>query len=289
MPTRSLVDGWNIRPLHARFGAELSGHRIDAALAEPLSHAVRDAVYRYGVVVIPGQDLSDDGLFGFAQSLGKVMERNAVTGMPAQVFRLSNCDPAGNIVPPDDRAQRIADGNELWHTDSTYVRPRATISLLHARQIPPTGGNTEFCDTRCAYEDLDSGMQSRVAGLSGCHSLMYSRALTGFTEWTEEERQRFEPVVRPLAHRHHESGRMALCLASHIGELRPLPRDQSQSLLQTLMSAATKPGNVYSHRWHVGDLLLWDNRCTMHRVRPYDRAQYRRDMRSIRLDDETEL
>jgi alpha-ketoglutarate-dependent 2,4-dichlorophenoxyacetate dioxygenase len=288
MPVNTVVPHWTVRKLHPRFAAELSGHRIGGSLDPALSREVRDAVYRFGVVVIPGQDLADDELHVFAQSLGKVMQLNAVTGKPSGVFRLSNLDLQGNILPATDRAVRMSDGNELWHTDSTYVRPRATISLLHARIIPPEGGNTEYCDTRCAYEDLSAEMQGTVAGLSACHSLIYSRALTGFTEWTAEERQRFAPVERPLVHRHHESDRLALCLASHIGELKPLAREQWQPLLQALMAAATAPTAVYAHRWQVGDLLLWDNRCTMHRVRPYDQLRYRRDMRSIRLDDEAD-
>jgi alpha-ketoglutarate-dependent 2,4-dichlorophenoxyacetate dioxygenase len=279
---------WSVRRLHPRFGAELRGPRLGAALDPALSSAVRAAVYRYGVVVIPGQDLANDELGAFAATLGKVMERNAVTGQPATVFRLSNLDAHGNILPATDRALRLTDGNELWHTDSTYVRPRSTISLLHARVIPPQGGNTEFCDTRCAYEDLPAALQSELAGLTACHSLIFSRALTGFTTWTDEERVRFAPIERPLVHRHAESGRMALCLASHIGAIKPLGAEQWRPLLQSLMRAATAPDAVYAHHWQVGDLLLWDNRCTMHRLRPYDQLHHRRDMRSTRLDDETD-
>lgn len=289
MSAHPATNSWTVRKLHPRFAAQLSGYRIDASLDAALSTAVRDAVYRYGVVVIPGQDLSDSALHAFAQTLGKVMVRNAVTGQPAEVFRLSNLDLQGNILPASDRAVRMTDGNELWHTDSTYVRPRATISLLHARVIPPQGGNTEYCDTRCAYEDLAVDMKARVAGLIGCHSLIYSRALTGFTGWTDEERQRFAPIERPLVHWHAESGRQALCLAAHIGELKPLTGEPWQPLLQALMSAATAPAAVYAHRWQVGDLLMWDNRCTMHRLRPYDQLRHGRDMRSTRLDDETEM
>jgi len=288
MAVSPAVTEWTVRRLHPRFGAELSGPRITAALDPALSSAVREAVYRYGVVVIPAQDLTDAELRTFAATLGKVMERNAVTGKPATVFRLSNLDQHGNILPAADRALRLTDGNELWHTDSTYARPRSTISLLHARLIPPQGGDTEFCDTRCAYEDLSAAMQSELAGLTACHSLIYSRALTGFTAWTDEERVRFAPIERPLVHRHAESGRLALCLASHIGAIKPLTAEQWWPLLQSLMSAATAPASVYAHRWQAGDLLLWDNRCTMHRVRPYDQLRHRRDMRSTRLDDEND-
>jgi alpha-ketoglutarate-dependent 2,4-dichlorophenoxyacetate dioxygenase len=250
---------------------------------------VVNATHHFGVIVIPRQDLSDDQLYDFARSIGKVTGVNAVTNGIAGVFRLTNLDNQGNILPPTDKMTRLNDANELWHTDSTYLRPRARISLLHARIVPPMGGNTEFCDTRCALEDMDPARSSELAGLIASHSLIHSRALTGFTDWTPEERLRLQPIDRPLIHRHPESGRMAVCLAAHIAQIKPLAEEEAQRLLRSLIDAATVPASVYTHHWRVGDLLLWDNRCTMHRARPYDQLQYGRDMRSVRLDDEADV
>jgi alpha-ketoglutarate-dependent 2,4-dichlorophenoxyacetate dioxygenase len=184
---------------------------------------------------------------------------------------------------------RLNDANELWHTDSTYLRPRASISMLHARIIPTVGGNTEFCDTRCAFEDIDPVRRADFASLIASHSLIHSRSLTGFSDWTPEERLRLQPIDRPLTHLHQESGRMALCLAAHIAQIRPLAKEDADRLLQSLIDAATVPDAIYTHRWRVGDLLLWDNRCTMHRGRPFDQLRHGRDMRSVRLDDEADL
>jgi alpha-ketoglutarate-dependent 2,4-dichlorophenoxyacetate dioxygenase len=280
---------WSIRKLHPGFGAELSGHEITPLLGQGLRDEVLHAVHRFGVVVIPQQDLPDTMLHDFAASIGKVHEPRALAYGSSGVSRLTNLGEDGNILPPKAKTVRVNDANELWHTDSTYLRPRAAISVLHARVIPPAGGNAEFCDTRCAYENLDAVLRAELSGLVASHSLIHSRALTGFSDWTDEERLGLVPVDRPLVHRHEESGRMALCLAAHIAGIKPLTEDRAELLLQLLTEAATAPDCVYAHHWHVGDLLLWDNRCTMHRARPYEQMRYGRDMRTIRLDDEADV
>lgn len=281
---------WPIANLHPQFGAKLEGHTIGPLLHQELRNDVIQAVHRFGLVVLPKQNLSDDDLYDFAISVGKVCgTQNILATDRPRVFRLTNLDDHGNILPANDKSVRFHDGNSLWHTDSTYLRPRATISMLHARVIPPFGGETEFCDTRCAFDELTSNQKVALGNLVACHSLIHSRALMGFSDWAPEERRGLPPIERPLVHLHKESGRKALCLAAHIADIKPLARDEAQRLLSSLMNAATKSSSVYSHKWSVGDFLLWDNRCTMHRARPYDQLQYGRDLRSIRLDDEEEL
>jgi len=284
------VESWSIQKLHPRFGARLEGHRMGLSLPHSLRQEIVRAVHHYGVVVLPGQHLSDDEIYDFGDSIGCIHGKDNIMRMgKGGVFPLTNLDESGNILPPTNKALRLNDANELWHTDSTYVYPGATFSMLSARTIPPVGGETEYCDTRCAYEDLPAEQKASLAELVATHSLIHSRSFTGFNYWTDEERRALPPIDRPLVRFHKESGRNALCLAAHIAELKPLPHDEAQRLVWSLIDAATKPESVYIHRWSLGDFLIWDNRCTMHRGRPYDQRNHGRDMRTLRLDDEDEL
>lgn len=277
---------WNERPLTRRFGLELSGQRIDADLPQAERGAVYDAVMRHGLVVVTGQALSDEAYVEFAESIGEVNPTPNVEGVPAsRVLPISNIDAEGNRLPPDDWWVRQNMANELWHTDLTFMRPRATVSLLYGREVPPTGGNTEFCDLRLAFEALPPAEQARLERLTGHHSIMHSRATYGFDEWSREEQKRFPPIRRSLVSLHRESGRKALLLASHIETIDGYDAAATAALVGELMARATAPENCYSHRWSEGDLLLWDNRCVMHRATPFDLANHRRDMRALRLID----
>jgi alpha-ketoglutarate-dependent 2,4-dichlorophenoxyacetate dioxygenase len=279
------TDRWEQRRLHPRFGVELSGRAIGASDYGGQAAYLANAVHEHGVVVIRDQSLDDKSIFDLARSMGDVPTLNLLTGQPLTTFHISNLDGSGNIVPADDKSLRAGLANELWHTDSTYLRPRASISMLYGHVVPPAGGETQFCDTRCAYEDIDPSLRQRAEGLTAVHSLFHSRALIGFNDWTSEELTALPPVERPLVQLHRESGRMALCLASHIERLLPLRDSEGRAFLKSLMDSATRDGAIYSHRWRRGDLILWDNRCTMHRATPYNYEEYKRDMISIRLND----
>ncbi|MDB5453278.1 MAG: tfdA-like [Caulobacteraceae bacterium] len=269
--------------LHPLFGAEIRGVSIGRDLPPAERRAIHEAVTTYGVAVIRGQALSDEDLGEFAMSLGQTWRREGLTQTDRGVFRLSNMAADGGLLPVDDRSIRANLANELWHTDGTFAQPGASVSLLHSRVIPPEGGDTEFCDTRVAYEALDEAMRQRIASLVGRHSFAHSRAQTGYTEFTAERRAASVPhrLVRP----HAASGRTALCLASHICEIEGLTPDATADLLDALNATATAPERVHVHSWRVGDLVMWDNRCTMHRVRPYAMTVHPRDMRSVRLVD----
>jgi alpha-ketoglutarate-dependent 2,4-dichlorophenoxyacetate dioxygenase len=277
---------WNERRLTPGFGIELSGQRIDGTLSQAERTAVYDAVMRYGVVVVSGQSLSDEAYLEFAESIGEVNPTPNVEGVPAsRVLPISNVDAEGRHLPPDDWWVRQNMANELWHTDLTFMRPRATVSLLYGREVPPIGGNTEFCDLRLAYEALSPAEQTRLDGLTGHHSIMHSRATYGFDEWSREEQKRFPPIPRSLVALHEGSGRKALLLASHIETIDGYDAVATAALVRDLMARVTAPENCYAHRWSEGDLLLWDNRCVMHRATPFDLANHRRDMRALRLID----
>ena len=277
---------WSERRLTPGFGVELSGQRIDDALPQSERDAIYAAAMRYGLVVIPGQSLTDDALHDFAGTLGTVFAAPKVEGVPpTKVLPISNVDDAGEQLPPDDWWVRQNMANELWHIDNTFMRPRATLSFLYGREVTPVGGNTEFCDTRLAWESLSDEMKTGLESLTAYHSIMHSRSTYGFDEWSREEQERFPPIPRPLVELHRESGRKAMILASHIAAVGDLGPEDTAAMMNLYMGLATIPENCYAHRWTQGDLLLWDNRCIMHRATPFDVAKYRRDMRGLRLMD----
>jgi alpha-ketoglutarate-dependent 2,4-dichlorophenoxyacetate dioxygenase len=276
---------WRRRRLNERFGIELTGMEIGPAAPRAALVEVREAAWEFGVAVLPGQALSDQDLLDFAGALGEVYPMPSSDYGSTAVTGLTNMDAEGNILPADHRSLQMTLANELWHTDSTFMRPRVTLSMLFAQTIPPEGGETEFCDTRVLYESLTPQEQARFEGLTATHWFVHSRTLSGLTDWTEEEQARWPLVDRALVHLHRESGRKAVCLASHIAHLSGLDDDEAQGLVDELTRRATQPDRVYAHGWSVGDLLIWDNRCMMHRGRPYDRRRHRRNMRTVRLMD----
>jgi alpha-ketoglutarate-dependent 2,4-dichlorophenoxyacetate dioxygenase len=282
--------GWIERKLTEGFGLELTGQALGPDLPLSERRAVYEAVIHHGVVVLPGQDLSNDDIADFAHSLGPTIELPTAIGeVPPVVDSLTNLDKEGNFLPADSMVNLASKANELWHIDSTYQWPRATVSMLYGKVIPPTGGNTEFCDVRRAWERLPAEEQAGLEGLIASHSVIHSRELAGFTAWPDEYRELFKAIDRPLVRAHEETGRKALLVASHIEALTGYSKEETVALVGDLIRRATVPDNVYSHRWRVGDFLLWDNRCVMHRARPYEIASQARDLRTIRLMDVAEM
>jgi len=280
-----------VTPLKPEFGARIEG----ADLRRPLSaeeFTVMDAtINRYGFIVIPGQDIDDDQQMEFAARFGPVDQTRATVDVQKQRLKysamndISNLDEKGEILAADDRRRFFSLGNRLWHSDSSFKATPAKYSLLHARSIPPSGGETEFADTRGAWEALSAELQAQLRDLVCDHSLIYSRAQLGFSEWTEAERRQFEPVPQRLVRRHAESGRIALFLSSHIGRIHGMPTPEAMMLIRGLLEHSTQPCFVHAHRWAVGDVVMWDNRTSLHRGRAYDDRRYKRDMRRVTLLD----
>lgn len=278
--------GWTASALHPLFGVKLVGPRLDRPLADEERAALIDAVETHGLVVIPNQPLDDRRLIALTEAIGTVNRVGAQVKIDTTlVFRVTNVAEDGSILPLDDRMFQINIANQLWHTDSTFVRPGSKYSLLHARLCPPEGGETQYCDTRVAWERLDPALRERIAPLIGRHSLPASRRKAGFAGFSEAELANMDNVARHLVHRHAPSGRTALCLASHIGEFVGMDQEETDALVDLLTEAATRPELVYTHRWSVGDLLIWDNRCTMHRAMPFDHRTHKRDLRTLRVTD----
>ncbi|MBX9632529.1 MAG: TauD/TfdA family dioxygenase [Burkholderiales bacterium] len=282
---------FDISPLHPVFAAEINGldlRRVpDAAVLEDIEAAMN----RYAVVVIRDQHLDDEQQLAFARAMGPLEPSVAVVDVHLQRLQhrefadISNLEVDGSIIKADDRRRMFNFGNLLWHSDSSFKATPAKHSMLHARVIPPEGGNTEFADMRAAWDALPLATRTLIEPLICDHSLIYSRALLGFDEFTEAERHEFTPVPQRLVRRHAGSGRRSIYLSSHIGLVRGWPRPEGMVLIRELMEHATQREFVYSHRWRPHDLVIWDNRCTMHRARPFDDQRYKRDMRRLTLED----
>jgi alpha-ketoglutarate-dependent 2,4-dichlorophenoxyacetate dioxygenase len=280
---------WTERRLQGHFAAELIGPKLTPDQPQAVRDAVYEAVTREGVVVVRNQDLTDDEFESFAATLGKVLSYGEIgTGLP-NVLPITNVGPDGTLMGADHDHMRASVANMLWHIDSTYTRPRATVSMLLGKVFPPTGGNTEFCDLRHAWGQLSPDEQARFSGMTAGHSIIHSRTLTGYNDWTDEIRAKLPTIDRPLVRDHEETGRTALLIASHIESLTGLTKEETVALVADLTARASTRDNVYSHVWRPGDLLLWDNRCVMHRATPYEMEKYPRDVRTTRLVDVAEL
>ena len=176
-------------------------------------------------------------------------------------------------------------GNMLWHSDSSFKPTPAKYSMLSARAIPSRGGDTQFADMRAAYDALDDETKAEIEGMVTHHSLIYSRGLLGFGEFTEEERRKFAPVRQRLVRRNAVTGRRSIFLSSHIGEIEGMKRPEAMALIRDLVEQATQPQFVYTHKWRLGDLVMWDNRQTMHRARRFNDTGEKRDMRRTTVED----
>lgn len=285
------MPGFGVTPAHPLFAARVEGLDLRQKLSEEDAAAVETAMDRYGVLVFPDQDLDDDQQMEFAARFGPVEQTRATVDVAKQRLKhgamndISNLDERGEILAADDRRRFFALGNRLWHSDSSFKATPAKYSLLHARSIPPTGGETEFADMRAAWDALDGATQAHLRELVGEHSLIFSRAMLGFDAWTEAEQRQFAPVPQRLVRRHAGSGRATLFLSAHIGRIRGMAVPEALMLVRDLMEHATQPRFVYRHHWQVHDLVMWDNRCTMHRGRAYDDRAHKRDMRRVTLSD----
>jgi alpha-ketoglutarate-dependent 2,4-dichlorophenoxyacetate dioxygenase len=203
----------------------------------------------------------------------------------SQINYVSNLDEKGRMLPDDHRMRMYFLANRFWHTDSSFKRIPGKYSLLHARAIPPEGGETEFADLRSAYDALPDETKRTIDGLVAEHSLLYSNRILGLPDFSPEEQAVFESVPQRLVRLLPESRRKTLYLASHASHIVGWPVPEGRVLLAELTEFATQREFVHRHSWQIGDLVIWDNRCTMHRVRPYDELRYRRDLRRTMVRD----
>jgi len=274
-----------IRQLHKHFVGEVSGLDLRKPLTRDEAIEVEAGMDKYAVLVFHGQDITDEQQMAFALNFGERENPRGGNVTKKEDLRLdsglndvSNLGKDGIPLAKDNRQHLFNLGNCLWHSDSSFRPIPAKFSLLSARVVNPKGGNTEFADMRAAYDALDEETKAEIEDLICEHSLMYSRGSLGFLDYSDEEKQLFKPVLQRLVRTHPVHRRKSLYLSSHAGVVRGRSVPEGRLLLRDLTEHATQPEFVYVHKWTVHDLVMWDNRQTMHRVRRYDQSQPR-DMR----------
>lgn len=262
--------------LNPCIGAAVAGIDLREQLSAAQAEAIHTAMDRYAVLVFHGQPLTDEQHLAFTRALGPVADTRgnnlreaADSRLPPLFADVSNLDANNQPYGPDDRRRLFAIGNRLWHSDASFKAVPAKYSLLRALAVPSKGGNTEFAHMGAAYEALDDETKALIEDLVCEHSQLFSRGTIGFTEFSPEERQRFEPVRQRLVRTLPRTGRKSLYLSSHAGAIVGWPLPEARLLLRELTEHATQREFVYSHKWRVNDLVIWDNRQTMHRGRAF--------------------
>jgi alpha-ketoglutarate-dependent 2,4-dichlorophenoxyacetate dioxygenase len=280
-----------IYPVTPTFAAEIG----DVDLSRPIDPAdvlaIKEAFTKYAVLIFPDQHLSEDQHLDFARLFGPlettiaVYRGDAPLRLRKEFADVSNLNHNNELWGKESRIRMFQLGNRLWHTDSSFKRLPARASLLYARAIPPIGGHTEFADERAAYDALPEDTKRRLDALVAEHSIFNSRARLGFTNFSDEERRNMPPVPQVIVRTIPESGRKSLYLASHAGRILGLPDQEGRALIDELIAHATQRQFVYTHRWRVHDLVIWDNRCTMHRGTEFDDLRWKRDVQRATVSD----
>jgi alpha-ketoglutarate-dependent 2,4-dichlorophenoxyacetate dioxygenase len=282
-----------VTQLHPFFVGELRGLDV-RSLDETGIDEIRSLMDRYAVLVVRDQPFADAEQVEFARRLGggeivtkvarSVIDHAARLTEPGMTD-ISNLDEKQQIMDRADRRRMYSLGNRLWHTDSSFQDPVARYSMLSAKEVPSKGGETEYADMRAAYDALPDELKDQIEDLRAFHSIIYSRSTIGFTDFSDAERAQFPGAEHPLVRVHPGSGRKSVYLASHASHVVGWPVPDGRLLLRELMALATLPQFVYRHQWRVGDFVIWDNRCTMHRGLPFDETKERRDLRRVTTVD----
>ncbi len=284
-----------LTPVNAQFVAEVTNIDLSAPLAVEEQEALRKHLDEFAVLIFPDQPLTETEQLEIAKLFGdlevsvgaSIYNTNKGRRLGhAQLSDISNLDETGRILDSGDIRRLINISNQLWHTDSSFKRTPASVSLLSAQEIPPVGGATEFADMRAAWDALDKNLQQRLMPLVAIHDYFHSRGLTGFdvNGIPDHWRTLQPPVPQVLVRHHRNTDRHSLYLASHISKIEGMSDTESKALVDELIAFATQPQFLYRHRWRTHDLVMWDNRCTMHRGAGFD-EKYRRSMRRATVQD----
>jgi alpha-ketoglutarate-dependent 2,4-dichlorophenoxyacetate dioxygenase len=270
--------------LHPHFVAEVSPVDLREVHDAATLGEIRGGLDEYAVLVFRDQPFTDDEQLAFAARLdGQLHTKTGTAALGLNrrgnnaLVDIGNLDSQGDIAQADDRRRVYGLGNRLWHTDASFQSPAGRYSMLSAKVVPPVGAETEYADMRAAYDALPRETAARLDGLRAHHSIAYSRQTLGF-EFAPEEAGRLEGAVHPLVRTLPRSGRRSLYLASHASRIVDWPLPEGRLLLRDLIEHATQREFVYRHAWRVGDLVVWDNRATMHRATPFEDATYRREL-----------
>jgi alpha-ketoglutarate-dependent 2,4-dichlorophenoxyacetate dioxygenase len=279
--------------LHPHFAAEVRGLDMRRDLGPEPRRQVEALIDRYGVLVFRDQPSDDEAQLAFSAQFGP-LQRSITLHRPdaARRFKaetlsdISNVDAAGRALPPEDLKRRLQLANLIWHTDNSFRSPAGKFTFLGARLLPPEGGDTEFADARAAYDALPETMKSRLRNARAMHSLARSRELVGAPPLSAEEAQNLPPTAQPVVRRHPSTDRLSLFLGSHASHLVGWPLEAGRALIEELNAHITRPEFVYVHAWRSGDLVMWDNRSTLHRARPFDEVRFKRDLRRTSIAEE---
>jgi alpha-ketoglutarate-dependent 2,4-dichlorophenoxyacetate dioxygenase len=268
-----------VRPLTPVFGAEITGVDLTAPLDDATFAAVEDAFETYSVLVFPRQNLDDEAQIAFSRRFGDLETTQghiANNFTVRQVSVITNLDPAGKLMSADDPRVQYRLGQRNWHSDSSFKRVPAKASLLHARKLPPDGGDTQFASLRAAYDALPDERKRALDGQVAIHHYGYSRRHLGIQLTNEEEDRRFPPVPQAIIRSNPVNGRKALYVGSHASHIVGMPEEEGRALLKELLDFATREEFTYLHHWNVGDLVMYDNRAALHRARPYAISEHPR-------------
>jgi alpha-ketoglutarate-dependent 2,4-dichlorophenoxyacetate dioxygenase len=282
-----------LKPLHPVFAAEASGLDLTKPISRADACAINAAMNQYGVLVWRGQPLTAQQQIQFATAFGPLdIGLKRVFKRPERLederlIDISNVALDGSVHRRDSSKNLSNFANMLWHSDSSFMRPRAAYSMLHAVAIPTWGGDTEFADLRAAYDALDPRMRATVTDLRAEHYALHTRILLGDDAYTDEQKAAMPPVVWPIVDTHPGSGRKVLFVGVHARQIIDMTTAESRLLLADLLEHATQRERVYVHKWQVGDLVMWDNRATVHRGRRFDLNE-RRELRRTTVNDTPE-
>ena len=277
----------SFRPLHPTFAAESGAIDLRTVHDQATLAQIRAGMDQYGVLVFHDQPFTDDDQIAFAIRFdGELHSKTGISVLQKSrlgneaLTDISNLDEDGEVMKSDDRRRMYSLGNRLWHTDASFQDPPGRYSMLHARVVPPVPADTQFADMRTAYDTLPDEMKQQLEGLQVHHSIAHSRKTLGF-EFSPQEEERLKGAVHPLVRTISGSGRRSLYLASHASTIIGWQTPDARLLLRDLMEHATQRELTYTHAWQAGDLVIWDNRATMHRGLAYDDTKYRRELRRV--------
>ena len=275
------------RKLHPHFVAEVGPIDLRQATDPETLLEIRAGMDEHALLVFRNQHFTDEEQLAFAQRLdGRLHTKTGISAFQKSrlgneaLADVSNLNANGQVYQADDRKRMYGLGNRLWHTDASFQDPPGRYSMLFARVVPPVSADTEYADMRAAYDRLSDEMKARLEGLRVHHSIAHSREILGF-EFSEEEQDILKGAIQPLVRTLPRTGRKSLYIAAHASKIIDWPIPEGRLLLLELIEHATQPEFVYRHSWRVGDLVIYDNRATMHRARPYADTSYRRELRRV--------
>lgn len=273
-----------LNPIHPEFGACISGVDISQALGAPAFAKIDAAINRYSLLLFENQQIDDEIHLDFTRRFGPLEEEHVSyysQGKVTYIGRVGNIDEDGNKVTP--RQIKASTGNEMWHSDSSFREIPAMYSILSAYEVPDQAGETEFASARSAYQRLDHETCELIESKIGIHDYIYSRTRVGEDAVTENQRIFMHPVRQRLVRQNPVTAERNVFVGSHVKAIEGMPDSEARPLIERLIGEVTRAQSIYRHRWKVGDVMIWDNRCILHRGCGYDAEKYRRRMHQTRI------